>query len=143
MDLASHQSLPQHCLIEIGALLVAVPLVLIALLIGVRWQLKVRRLQFLGAAYEASFLLEMIVSSQRLPLMDFYFQKYFRWYLQFRIDFSFVTASLQRSLVPPWSSKPLIEVDLCVQHEMQRSYFVRSWQSQGSSHPQRVKGVTG
>jgi len=125
MDLASHQSLPQRCLIEIGALLVAVPLALIALLIEVRLQQRVKQLQFLGAAYEASFLLEMIVSSQRLPLMDFYFQKFFRWYLQFRIDFSFVTASLQRSLAPPWSSKPLIEVDRYVQHEMQPSYFVQ------------------
>jgi hypothetical protein len=93
MDLASHQSLLPHCVIEIGALSVVVPLVLIALHIGVRLQLKVRRLQFLGEAYEASFLLEMTVSSQRLLLMDFYSQKYFRWYLQFRIDFSFVTAS--------------------------------------------------
>jgi hypothetical protein len=125
MDLASHLSLLPHCVIEIGALSVAVPLVLIALHIGVRLQLKVRRLQFLGEAYEASFLLEMTVSSQRLLLMDFYSQKYFRWYLQFRIDFSFVTASLQRSLAPPWSSKPLIEVDRYVQHEMQPSYFVQ------------------
>jgi hypothetical protein len=100
MDLASHQSLPQHCVIEIGALSVVAPLVLIALLIGVRLQLKVKRLQSLGEAYEASFLLEMIVSLQRLLLTDYYSQKYFRWYLQFRIDSSFVTASLQRSLVP-------------------------------------------
>jgi hypothetical protein len=143
MDLASHQSLLQHCVIEIGALLVAVPLVLIALLIEVRWQLKVRRLQFLGEEYEASFPLEMIASLQRLPLMDFYSQKYFLWYQQFRIDFSSATASLQRSLVPLWSSKPLIEADRYVQHEMQLSCFVQLWRSQGSSHPQRVKGVTG